>query len=159
MKPLKYLTVLAAALIAGGCNPDLNIGTVFEEPFIYIESEDGTRETRMADNVSDEKTYYIIMSSSEMDRAVEVSWEIVAGDGLVEGVDYDISPSSKNPVVINPGQYVTNMRIVWKRHAVDPAKDNSLKIVLTQNSENFTMGFPGPAQYNKQPTITKFNFQ
>jgi hypothetical protein len=158
MKIFKYLFIFAIAISASSCNnDDLMINTRFDEPFIYIESEDGTRETRLGDNVSDEKTYYFYMSTEELDHEVEVWYDIVVGNGLVEGVDYEISPSSTNPVKFNPGRYTANMRIIWKSHAIDPLKDNTLRIVPTRNSENFTFGFPGPDKNNAEHVITKFS--
>jgi hypothetical protein len=159
MKTFKYLFALVALVVASSCNDELNINTVYDTPFIYITSEDGARETRLADNVSDEKTYYFYLSSPALDHKVEQWYEVFAGDGLVEGVDYEISPSSSNPVTFDPtrGRYVTNMRIIWKSHTIDPSKDNTLRIVLTRNSEGYAMGFPGRDHYNAEHVITKFS--
>ncbi len=157
MKNKIVFIAIVSALLSSCDSTKPLMFTTFDTPFIYIESEEGARETRMADNVSDEKTYYIYMSTKALDRKVQVRYEIIAGDGLTEGVDYEISPSSTNPVSFNPGRYVAHMRIIWKSHAVDPAKDNTLRIVLTENSENFTMGYPGPDKYNIEHKITRYS--
>ena len=49
------------------------------------------------------------------------------------------------------------IRIRWMEHTVDPTKDNTLTIRLVSNSQNFTMGYPGPDESQRQLVITKEN--
>lgn len=153
MKALKYILAFVCAFIVGSCGPD---EVVFDHPFIYIENDAGAKESRIADNVSDEKSYYVFMSTKAIDRDVKIDFEIIAGDGLVEGVDYEFPPTFSNPLIITPGLYRAPIRIIWKKNKIDTSKDNTLRIVLTGNSENFILGFPGPDQNNRQHVITRF---
>lgn len=154
MKRLRYIAILFTAILLNGCGID---EVIFDQPFVYIESEDGTKETRLADNVSDEKTYYIYMSSGLLNRNVTVDYEIITGDGLTKGTDYEISSSTSSPITFIPGIYRMPIRIVWKKNRIDPTKDNTMRIVLTGCSENFTLGYPGPDQNNKQHLITRIS--
>ena len=88
--------------------------------------------------------------------SVEVSYEIIVGDGLVEDVDYKVV-TTQNPLVFLPGIYDAPIRVRWLKHTVDPTKDNTLTIRLTSNSKGYTLGFPGPGHIQSQVTIEKRN--
>ena len=60
--------------------------------------------TTIAWNVNAVSTYSIYLSSAPLKESVTVVYDIIAGDGLTEGVDYEIVNKS-NSVVFLPGIY------------------------------------------------------
>ena len=88
--------------------------------------------------------------------ALVVNYEIVVGDGLQEGVDYELVTTG-NQLTFEPGIYDMPIRIKWLAHPVDETKDNTLTIRLTGNSQSLHLGVPGPDGLQKQLVIEKKN--
>ena len=99
-------------------------------------------------------TYNVYMSTPATNETVTVTYEVIAGDGLKEGVDYKLL-NKENSLTFLPGIYDMPIRIQWMSHAVDPTKDNTLKIKLVSNDKGYAIGLPGPAQLQSVLTITK----
>ena len=128
---------------------------IFDHPFVYITKNiNSTASSEEVDGeASFQSTYYIILSSKTLSQELTVNYDFVPGNGLKEGVDYEL-PAARS-VVFTVGLYEIPIRIRWLSRKVNPNEDNTLKIELTGNSQNFTIGFPGPAKNNSVFTITK----
>ena len=128
----------------------------FDQPFVRIATESGASSTVVMSDVKAVNTYTVYLSSRALTDNLEVSYEIVVGDGLVSGVDYQVV-TTENPLVFLPGIYTMPIRIRWLEHRVDPSKDNTVTIRLTGNSKGFALGFPGPDHVQSQLVIEKRN--
>ena len=133
-------------------------GEWFDQPFVRIATDTGQSSTVVLTNVRNVNAYTVYLSSRPMAEtdSVTVSYEIVVGDGLQEGVDYQVV-TKQNPLVFLPGIYDAPIRVRWLRNPVDPTKDNTLTIRLTGNSKNYTLGYPGPDHVQSQVVIEKRN--
>ena len=107
-------------------------------------------------NVNNIDTYVVSVSSKMLTTALVVNYEIVVGDGLQQGVDYELVTTG-NQLTFEPGIYDMPIRIKWLAHPVDETKDNTLTIRLTGNSQNLHLGVPGPDGLQKQLVIEKKN--
>lgn len=150
-KIICFITILLALV---SCGKDESV--TFTEPFIRVSTETGASSTVVRSNVKNINTYYIYLSSKPLTTNLEVNYEVIIGDGLQSGVDFElVNPS--NQITFLPGIYEMPIRIRWMEHTVDPKKDNTLTIRLVSNSQNFTMGYPGPDESQRQLVITKEN--
>lgn len=129
---------------------------VYDNPFVYISTSGGTSEEVVSSEADNVNTYYIYLSAKKLDSPLNVYYEIVTGDGLKEGVDYELV-SNKSSVTFLPGIYRMPLRIKWKPNIVDDKADNSFVIRLTGNDKDFTLGFPGPDSRFSKLTLTKKN--
>jgi hypothetical protein len=144
--------VATAALTAcGDDGPE-----VFDQPFVRIATEAGASQTVVQTDVKAVNTYPVYLSARAQRENLEVSYEIVVGDGLQEGVDFQVV-TTENPLVFLPGIFTMPIRIRWMEHPVDASKDNTLTIRLTGCSRGFTLGFPGPDHLQRQVVIEKRN--
>lgn len=126
----------------------------YDNPFIHIMDANAASSTvnYMASSV---QTYNIYLSSKPLTENLEVNFQIIAGDGLQEGVDYEmVTPG--NTLLFLPGIFDMPVRVRWLPSPnLDPSKDNTLTIELTGNSQGITLGLPGPDQRQKKFVITK----
>ena len=153
MKKILYLFMMAALLI--GCNQEEFEG--YDTPFVHIATSDGLSATTVLTNVSNINEYLVMVSSRPLTSPFTVTYEIIVGDGLQEGIDYEILTHGNGILTFAPGVYDMPIRIKWKSHIVDKTKNNTLIIRLTGNSQNMTLGLPGPAAEQKELVITKKN--
>lgn len=150
----KIIFLLTILLTLAACGKDESV--TFTEPFIRVSTEGGAASTVVRSNVKNINTYYIYLSSQPLSANLEVNYEVIVGDGLQAGVDFElVNPS--NQITFLPGIYAMPIRIRWMEHTVDPTKDNTLTIRLVSNSMNLTMGYPGPDAVQRQLVITKEN--
>jgi len=131
-------------------------GEWYNEPFVRISTDTGQSRTVVLTNVRNTNTYSVYLSSTPIIDSLEVSYEVIAGDGLEENVDYKVV-TAQNPLIFLPGIYDMPIRVRWLKHPVDPAKDNTLTIRLTGNSKMYNLGFPGPGHVQSQVVIEKRN--
>ena len=128
----------------------------YDHPFIHIMYNEGSFVEIDSEAIAIGE-YSVYLSSKPLKQNLEVVYEIIVGDGLTEGVDFDII-NQGNKLTFLPGIYDMPIRIQWKNHRLpDTTKDNTLKIVLISNNQGFTMGLPGPDQLQKSLIITKIN--
>ncbi|MDY6242138.1 MAG: lipoprotein [Prevotella sp.] len=150
----KIIFLLTILLTLAACGKDESV--TFTEPFIRVSTEGGAASTVVRSNVKNINTYYIYLSSKPLSANLEVNYEVIVGDGLQAGVDFElVNPS--NQITFLPGIYAMPIRIRWMEHTVDPTKDNTLTIRLVSNSMNLAMGYPGPDAVQRQLVITKEN--
>jgi len=126
----------------------------FDHPFLHIMNNNTSSET-VNYMASSTRTYNIYLSSKPLEENLEVTFQVKAGNGLKEGVDYEmITPG--NSLIFLPGIYDMPIRVRWLPSPdFDPNKDNTLTIELVSNSQGITMGLPGPDQLQKKFVITK----
>lgn len=148
------LWLLLTLVSLSACNKDE--GVYLDEPFVRISTATGQASTVVLTDVKNINTYTVYLSSRPLSESFTVNYEIVVGNGLKAGVDYQIVTPG-NVLTFLPGIYTMPIRIRWMEHAVDPTKDNTLTIRLTGNSKGFTLGYPGPDHVQSQVVIEKRN--
>ena len=152
---MKKIIVMLLALVAlCGCQKEEFEG--IDMPFVKVTTTTGASQTVVLSNVNNINTYVVSVSSKMLTTALVVNYEIVVGDGLQEGVDYELVTTG-NQLTFEPGIYDMPIRIKWLAHPVDETKDNTLTIRLTGNSQNLHLGVPGPDGLQKQLVIEKKN--
>lgn len=152
---MKKIIVMLLALVAlCGCQNEEFEG--FDMPFVKVTTTTGASQTVVLSNVNNINTFVVSVSSKMLTTALVVNYEIVVGDGLQEGVDYELVTTG-NQLTFEPGIYDMPIRIKWLAHPVDETKDNTLTIRLTGNSQNLHLGVPGPDGLQKQLVIEKKN--
>ena len=152
---LRYYLILAAATLLSGCNK--NELPLFDEPFVYMETAAGSDSAVVGADMKATVTYYIGISCRAFTEPIEVSYSITCGNGLTEGVDYEVATAGRS-VSFLPGIWRMPVRINWKDHPIDETKDNTLVIALTGTSTGtFTLGYPGPAARGSKLVLTKKN--
>ncbi len=151
MKRIIY-SLTSIIILFSSCGKDEH--EPFDHPFIHIMNNNVSSETvnYMASSV---RTYNIYLSSKPLTENLEVNFQVTAGDGLKEGVDYELVTTG-NTILFLPGIYDMPVRVRWLPSPdLDPSKDNTLTIELVGNNQDFTLGLPGPDQRQKKFVITK----
>lgn len=150
----RILILLLSILTLVSCDKDEAV--TFKQPFLRVASATGSSNVVVRSNVKNVNTYYIYLSSEPLTANLEVNYEVIVGDGLQAGVDFELL-NTTNAVTFLPGIYEMPVRVRWLEHTVDPSKDNTLTIRLVSNSLNITMGYPGPDALQHELIITKEN--
>lgn len=152
MKKVLYILFLIGALYS--CDQEESV--YFDEPFVRICTSTGEARTVVLSNVRNTNTYSVYLSSRPITDSLEVSYEVIVGNGLTEDVDYKVVTTA-NPLVFLPGINDMPIRIRWLKNPVDPTKDNTVTIRLTGNSKGYNLGFPGPDHVQSEVVIEKRN--
>ena len=152
MKKVLYILFLIGSLYS--CDQEESV--YFDEPFVRICTSTGEARTVVLSNVRNTNTYSVYLSSRPITDSLEVSYEVIVGDGLTEDVDYKVVTTA-NPLVFLPGINDMPIRIRWLKNPVDPTKDNTVTIRLTGNSKGYNLGFPGPDHVQSEVVIEKRN--
>lgn len=151
---LKNITCLLLLLsfISFSCNKDETEPNTLR--FVHIMDNESSALT-VSQNANSIGTYNIYLSSPQFFEPVKVNYTIVAGNGLTEGVDYEIISASRE-VSFLPGIYDMPVRIRWLSNPVDESKNNSITInLVSTDNPAYTIGLPGPDSKQKSLTITK----
>lgn len=148
-----YIFVIMVCLFSS-CTTDEK--DPFDESFIHIMSDTGASEIVVGSDVNNINTYSIYLSSKSLSENVVVTYEITVGNGLKNGVDYELLTKG-NALTFLPGIYDMPIRIQWKPNRVDEAKDNTITIRLVENNLGLTMGLPGPDGLQRELVIEKKN--
>ena len=149
------LCLLAACLLATSCQDQLNI--MFKDFFVCIKDAGGFDKSTVP-SFSNEfwVSYFVELHAETRQSEVVVTYEVVPGDGLKEGVDYILNESKT--VTFPKNVYRMPLRIQYMRHTVDPSKDNTLTIrLLSTNDPEVGVGYPGPSKKYSTHTVTKVN--
>lgn len=158
----KFLGIFMAALMCSGCEWHKDV--YFNTPFAYIfDNAGGSTATidskfgKGVESVLTELKVSISVSEAYFSEPVSVEYEVVAGNGLKEGIDYKIQPSTASPLTFSPGTYTLPVRIMWlKTDSPDSSKDNSLTIRLSGSSvDEMELGYPGPSHKGQAFVFTK----
>ena len=150
----RILGIILAVMLFAGCDRQEFDG--YDTPFLSIAASTGASSMVVLSNVNNINTFLVTLSSRMLDKPLTVNYEIAVGDGLQEGVDYELVTTG-NQLTFEPGIYDMPSRIKWLAHPVDETKDNTLTIRLTGNSQNLHLGVPGPDGLQKQLVIEKKN--
>jgi len=150
-KTVLYLLTLCLLGLSGCAKHEI----IFDHPFIYITDKHEAMTSTINCMGSTIEAYTVYFSSKMPNKDIEVYFDIVIGAGLVEGVDFNVLTPPSAPLTFPNGTFQREIRVQWFAHTVDRSKDNTLKIILTGNSENHTLGMPGPSQNFIHHTITK----
>ncbi len=145
--------MLLSAVMAFSCTKEL---PVYDTPFFYIATQDGASTAVVGSDVENVNTYYVTMSSVSRDGNAVVDFAVIPGDGLKEGVDYEVVTQGTTLTFL-PGIYRMPLRIRWKEHVLDDSADNTLTIALTGGTDGFCLGMPGPDAKFSRLVITKKN--
>ncbi|MGQ1889737.1 hypothetical protein ACT29H_04775 [Thermophagus sp. OGC60D27] len=147
----KSLFPILLMLVFLACNE--NETEVYDRPFIHIMYE-GASSIKVSSKANVLKEYNIYLSSKPLSQNLVVDYEVLVGNGLEEGVDFELITQG-NTMTFLPGIYEMPVRIKWLPNALDPSKDNSIVIRLTGNNLGFTLGLPGPDHHQTELKITK----
>ncbi len=145
-----YILVALTGLVS--CNKF----TSYDGPyFLYFDSEksSSTSINEFGELVGN---YYLHYSGVQRSDIMTVKYEVVAGNGLVEGVDYEFE-SFKGSVIFYPDVYEMTIRIRFLKHEIDAARNNSLRLSLVTCSDPaVSLGYPGPLETGKTLIINKY---
>ncbi len=158
----KFLGILAAALLCCGCewHEDVLFDTPFASVFDNAGGSSSTIDSRFGkgvESILSELKVSISVSEDHFSEPVSIEYEVIVGDGLKEGVDFRIQPSTASPLTFSPGTYTLPVRILWlKTDTPDSSKDNTLTIRLSGSSlEGMELGYPGPSHKGQAFVFTK----
>lgn len=161
---MPIVSIFAIAVLLLSCGKDENI--VFDTPFIAVEPLNTSSGGPISSEQEFVAEYMLYLNAAAPKKNVDVSYDIIVGDGLKEGVDFELITKETTQTFLQ-GIYDLSIRIKWLKTCVrdaegkiiedslDTTKDVSIKIVLKSNSENYDLGYPGPAQKFKQVVILK----
>lgn len=151
MKRLYFILIICCIY---ACTTDEN--TPYDTPFIHIMSDTGASKVVVKTDVNNVNTYNVYLSSKPLSENLEVNYQIVVGDGLKAGVDFELVTKGSTLTFL-PGIYDMPIRIRWIPNPVDPGKDNTIVIRLTGNSQGLITGLPGPDGLQRELVIEKQN--
>lgn len=147
--------ILAVILLGIVCSCGKDEMDPYDQAFIHI-MKDNSSDITVSSNRRDIVAYTIYLSSTKITSTLEVTYSIVVGDGLIQGLDFNIITNG-NTLMFPSGIYDMPIRIQWLDNNVDPAKDNTIRIILENNNLDIPMGLPGPDELQRELVITKVN--
>jgi len=157
----KIFTIIFAALMLCSCNDRIEI--LFDTPFCSISDETGSSSGMAVSNKVDGylTVVYLKMSVSNnyFVEPISIAYDLIVGDGLKEGVDFEIQKTTRSPLTFDKGTYSKPIRILWyKNPDFDPAKDNTLTLEISSSTvPQMLLGYPGPDSLHKKFIFTKNN--
>lgn len=156
-KLILYVFAALSSAFATACSDHTDI--IFDTPFISIADSSGASSATVAydaNNLLSELTVSVNASNNYFTDDITVEYSVAVGDGLTEGVDFKIQPTTLSPLTFTKGTYSLPVRVIWyKRQSLDASKDNTLTFTLTENSAGFRNGWPGPGSIKKQYIFTR----
>lgn len=148
---LSYLVFLSLLL---ACSCEKNDYVIYDQSFVTFTYTNSSSVSVDATGSFDAQ-YYLHLSSPALDENLEVTVEVIPGDGLAEGVDYELITSGN--VIFYPGIYDVPFRLRWLSHEIDGSKDNSLTLRISGCSmDEVILGMPGPDESMREITIYKY---
>lgn len=154
----KIIGIAFALLVLSSCKK-LEY-TVFDHPYVFVKyaNDNAMSETSTVLSMSNNliRDYHFCISSKKLNEPVVVKYEITHGDGLNEGVDFELL-SAGDTLVFNPGVYVRPISIKYLRRKVDKTQDNTITIRILGSFPEMEIGVPGEKPRNAFHTIKKNN--
>lgn len=146
----KVPCLLAALVLTGACN---KIAT-FDGAFVAF---DTAKSSVVSIDAEGEFTgsYTVHYTGPKPSAPIVVSFAVICGDGLSEGIDYKVATVG-GKITFMPGIYEQTIKIDWLPHDIDDTKDNTVTISLL-SAEGVTLGYPGPDRLMKDLVIRKYN--
>ena len=99
-------------------------------------------------------SYTVHYTGPKPSAPIVVSFAVMCGDGLSEGIDYKVATVG-GKITFMPGIYEQTIKIDWLPHDIDETKDNTVTISLL-SAEGVTLGYPGPDRLMKDLVIRKY---
>lgn len=157
MKKALFLWGASLLLAAGSSSCSTNEQVIFDDAFVYLADANGASASTVDwDSQNYLGTYYVYLVTPALDGDVQVTYDLVVGNGLTEGVDFKTVASTASPITFTKGIYTMPIRIEWLKHELDATKDNTVRIVLRSCSNpSVQIGRPGPDHLGSEYTITK----
>lgn len=152
-KKIKYryiVMLLSVVTLLIACKEEF---VPYDNPFFHIHVNNGSRVEVLTDR-KDQVDYKIYLSAKLQFEPVDLKYEVVVGDGLLAGRDFELITQGTTLNYPN-GIFERPVTIKWLASPVDPSKNNTIIIRLLSNSKNYTLGLPGPDQLQKELVITK----
>ena len=152
--------MLGAALL---CSCEDRVKVLFDTPFCSIVDEGGSSSSMSVSNDVDGylTVVYVKMSVSNnyFVSPITIEYDMIVGDGLKEGVDFEIQKTTCSPLLFEQGTYSKPIRLLWyKNPGFDPDKDNTLTLEIKSSSvPEMILGYPGPDSLHKTFKFTKNN--
>ena len=153
---------MAAVLLLSGCNWHEDV--YFDTPYAFVLDNSGSSSSTIdsrfgkgVESVLTELKVSVSVSERYFSEPVTVEYEIIAGNGLKEGVDYKVQPSTASPLTFSQGTFSMPVRIMWlKTETPDPSKDNTLTVRISGSSvPGMVFGYPGPSHRGESFVYTK----
>lgn len=157
MKKLLYIFTALAFL----CSCSDRVDIIFDTPFVSVSDETELNTSMVIDKDANNLLTTLIIrltvSNNYFKDAISVEYELIAGNGLTEGVDFKVQPSTKSPLLFEKGTYTMPVRIIWMKNPdFDPEKDNTLTLKLCgSNIPEMVYGYPGPNALRSSFVFTK----
>lgn len=152
LKVLKQLMVAGFILSLSACNKE--VAVPYDNPFFYIHVNNSSLVRIQADR-NQLVEYKVYLSSKLQFEPINLQYSVVPGDGLKEGVDYEVVTQGRT-LLFNPGVTERSVSIKWISNPIDPGKDNYLRIHLLSSDKNIGIGLPGPDKLQSTLNILKF---
>lgn len=147
---IKRLIIAAIVVLLAGCNEY----TLYTDRFVAFDPN--TSSVTSVNELGDfTGTYNVHYTGPTPSARFTVGWEVVAGNGLQEGRDFEIENSGRN-LTFMPGVFSQPIRVHWLPSSLDASKDNSVTIRLVSGPDDVILGMPGPDGLFRQITITKY---
>ncbi len=152
MKSILYKCfVFLVSLSMLSCDKEMH--APYDNPFFYIHVNQASS-INVQSTRNETVDYKIYFSTKMQYEPITLNYEIVVGNGLQEGADFEVL-SNKNSIVFKPGFFEMPVTIKWKSNPIDVTKDNSLTIKLLSNDKKIGVGLPGPDKNQSQLKIIK----
>ncbi len=156
----KFLIMISSVvMLLTGC--EATTEHYFDTPFVSIADKDKLFTTtfidKNANNLLSELCVTLVVGRDMFQEPIMVEYELIVGNGLKEGVDFKLQPSTASPLTFTPGTYDMPVRLIWmKNKDFDPSKDNTLEVRLTACSiPEIHLGYLGPDSIRKSFIFTK----
>lgn len=150
----RFLNIICIGLLsimALSCNKELK--QPYDHPFFYIHVNQVSSINVQASR-NETLDYKVYLSTKLQYEPITLNYEIIVGDGLKEGVDFEVL-TDKTKLVFKPGYFEMPITIKWISNPLNATKDNSIIIKLLSNDRNITVGLPGPDKNQAQLKINK----
>jgi hypothetical protein len=149
---IKYWMFSLLIMLTTACG--LNENDLYDLKYIHIMLNDASTTTVSA-KARTVGSYNVYLSSGSFNESVEVTYKIEVGDGLQQGLDFNIITTG-DKLTFLPGIFDMPIRIQWlPNENLDPTKNNTITITLLSNNKGYSIGFPGPDHNQSSFIITK----
>ena len=147
MKKFIFLAIIA---LLCGCNEY----TIYKDKFVAFDPASSSV-TSVHEQGDFTGAYVVHYTGETPSTRFTVEWEIIEGDGLKEGRDFEIENSGRN-LTFMPGVFSQPIRVHWLPSSLDASKDHSATIRLVPRPDDVILGMPGPDGLFRHITITKY---
>lgn len=148
----KILLAILTSFIFSACDTF----TVYDGPACFSFDATKSSPTTINELGEMEAEYYVHYIGPMAEQTNTVTFSVISGDGLKEGLDFQLITSSYTLSFLT-GFTDLPIRIKWLPNTIDPNKDNSLTIVLESvDNPDAIVGLPGPDQKNRTLKIFKY---